>query len=65
MDFELTAEREFANTEIAPHVLEWNETQHFPAELLPHLAELGLMGVIFQNHGEPETHCRMFADFTP
>ena len=57
--------REFANTEIAPHVLEWDETLHFPVEWLPRLAELGLMGVIFQYHGEPETHCRMFADFTP
>lgn len=55
MNFELTAEqlqvkhsvREFAEAEIAPHVLEWDETQHFPVELLPKLAELGLMGVIF------------------
>lgn len=55
MNFELTAEqlqvkhsvREFAEAEIRPHVLEWDETQHFPVELLPKLAELGLMGVIF------------------
>ena len=55
MNFELTAEqlqikhsvREFAEAEIAPHVLEWDETQHFPVELLPKLADLGLMGVIF------------------
>ena len=55
MNFELTAEqlqvkesvREFAEAEISPHVLEWDETQHFPVELLPKLAELGLMGVIF------------------
>ncbi len=55
MNLELTAEqlqikysvREFAEAEIAPHVLEWDETQHFPVELLPKLAELGLMGVIF------------------
>ena len=39
--------REFAEAEIAPHVLEWDETQHFPVELLPKLSELGLMGVIF------------------
>jgi len=55
MEFELNEEqqqikasvREFAEAEIAPHVLEWDETQHFPVELIPQLAELGLMGVIF------------------
>jgi len=55
MDFELTEEqlqmkmsvREFAEAEIAPHVLEWDEAQHFPIELQPKLAELGLLGVLF------------------
>src|ERR1044072_6656480 len=55
MHFELTEEqqqvkfsvREFAESEIAPHVMEWDESQHFPIELKPKLAELGLMGVIF------------------
>jgi len=55
MDFELNDEqrqvkmsvREFAEGEIAPHVRDWDERQHFPVELLPKLAELGLMGVIF------------------
>ena len=55
MNFELTEEqqqikssvREFAESEIKPHVMEWDETQHFPEELRPQLAELGLMGVIF------------------
>ncbi|HEY6189353.1 MAG TPA: acyl-CoA dehydrogenase [Pyrinomonadaceae bacterium] len=55
MEFELSEEqqqvrmsvREFAEAEIAPHVMEWDETQHFPIELIPKLAELGLMGVIF------------------
>src|ERR671917_914832 len=55
MHFELTEEqqqikmsvREFAEGEIAPHVMEWDESQHFPIELVPKLAELGLMGVIF------------------
>jgi alkylation response protein AidB-like acyl-CoA dehydrogenase len=39
--------REFAEGEIAPHVLEWDEASHFPTELLPKLGEMGLMGVIF------------------
>jgi alkylation response protein AidB-like acyl-CoA dehydrogenase len=55
MDFELNEEqeqikfsvREFAESEIRPHVMEWDESQHFPDELRPKLAELGLMGVIF------------------
>jgi alkylation response protein AidB-like acyl-CoA dehydrogenase len=55
MNFELNEEqkqikysvREFAGSEIRPHVMEWDETQHFPVELRPKLAELGLMGVLF------------------
>jgi hypothetical protein len=39
--------REFAESEIRPHVMEWDESQHFPVELLPKFAELGLMGIIF------------------
>jgi alkylation response protein AidB-like acyl-CoA dehydrogenase len=55
MEFELSEEqqqvkasvREFAEAEISPHIMEWDETQHFPIELWPKLAELGLTGVIF------------------
>jgi alkylation response protein AidB-like acyl-CoA dehydrogenase len=55
MNFELNEDqlqvkhsiREFAESEIRPHTLEWDETQHFPDELRPKLAELGLMGIIF------------------
>mgnify|MGYP001773202804 FL=1 len=39
--------REFAESEIRPHVTQWDESQHFPVELLPKFAELGLMGIIF------------------
>jgi len=39
--------REFAEAEIAPHVREWDEIEHFPRELIPKLAELGLMGAPF------------------
>jgi len=39
--------REFAESELRPHVMEWDEAQHFPKELLPKLAELGLMGIQF------------------
>jgi alkylation response protein AidB-like acyl-CoA dehydrogenase len=39
--------REFAEAEIGPHVMEWDESQHFPMDLLPKLAELGLLGIQF------------------
>jgi alkylation response protein AidB-like acyl-CoA dehydrogenase len=55
MDFRLTDEqtllrrsvREFAETEIRPHVMEWDQTQHFPTELMPKLGALGLLGIQF------------------
>src|SRR5256886_15868385 len=44
--------REFAEGEIAPHVMEWDEASHFPMEIIPKLAEMGLLGVIFpEEHG--------------
>ena len=53
MDFALTDDqqllarsvRAFAEAEIGPHVREWDESQHFPTELLPKLGALGLMGI--------------------
>jgi alkylation response protein AidB-like acyl-CoA dehydrogenase len=55
MDFRLSEEqellrrtvREFAEAEIAPHVMEWDRDQHFPIELVPALGRLGLMGIQF------------------
>jgi alkylation response protein AidB-like acyl-CoA dehydrogenase len=55
MRFELSDEqellrrsvREFAESELRPHTMEWDNAQHFPVELLPKLAELGLMGIQF------------------
>ncbi len=39
--------REFAESEIRPHVLAWDEAQRFPMDLLPKLAALGLTGIQF------------------
>ena len=55
MDFRATEEqallrrtvREFAETEIGPHVMEWDEAQQFPMELLSKLASLGLTGITY------------------
>jgi alkylation response protein AidB-like acyl-CoA dehydrogenase len=38
--------RDFARTEIAPHVREWDEKAHFPKDVLRKLGELGLMGIL-------------------
>jgi hypothetical protein len=38
--------REFAESEIAPHVMEWDEAQVFPREVVARLGELGMLGVI-------------------
>jgi alkylation response protein AidB-like acyl-CoA dehydrogenase len=55
MQFDLTEEqqqvkrmvRNFAEAEIKPHVMEWDEAQHFPRELFTKMGEMGLTGVIF------------------
>jgi hypothetical protein len=55
VDFEYTQEqvqlrrevREFAAKEIAPHVMEWDENQIFPLEVIKKLGQLGYMGAIF------------------
>jgi alkylation response protein AidB-like acyl-CoA dehydrogenase len=39
--------REFADREIAPHVMEWDEAGEFPLAAIKELGKLGLMGVIF------------------
>jgi alkylation response protein AidB-like acyl-CoA dehydrogenase len=39
--------REFAEAELRPHVMVWDEAQAFPQELLSKFADLGLMGIQF------------------
>ncbi|HEX4169563.1 MAG TPA: acyl-CoA dehydrogenase family protein [Bryobacteraceae bacterium] len=55
MDLEYSAEqlqlrksiRDFAEAEIAPHVLDWDENQTFPLEAIKKAGELGILGAIF------------------
>jgi len=55
MDFGYTPEqnqlrrtiREFAEAEMRPHVLEWDETQHFPMEVFRDLGRMGVLGAVF------------------
>lgn len=39
-----SAVRELVDSEVVPHVGRWWEDEHFPSELVGHLAELGLLG---------------------
>jgi len=44
--------RDFAEKEIRPHVMEWDEAQHLPRELFNKMGELGLLSVyIPQEYG--------------
>ena len=55
MDFQLNEEqlqlkksvREFAEREIAPNVMKWDEASEFPLETIKELGKLGLLGIIF------------------
>ena len=37
--------KDFAQRVIKPHVMEWDETQHFPVEVFREMGKLGMMGV--------------------
>jgi alkylation response protein AidB-like acyl-CoA dehydrogenase len=55
MDFGFTSEqcqlrktlRDFCEAEIKPHVMEWDESQHFPIDVFKHLGKLGVLGAVF------------------
>jgi len=55
VDFQFTEEqeqlrrsvREFAEREIRPHVMEWDEKSEFPLATIKELGKMGLMGVTF------------------
>ncbi|SJN21688.1 acyl-CoA dehydrogenase family protein [Sphingobacterium sp. JB170] len=38
--------KEFAKTYIKPHIMDWDERQHFPVELFKQLGEYGFMGIL-------------------
>src|SRR5262245_7268777 len=60
MEFSLSEElleikrtvREFAEKEIRPHVMEWDEKQTFPREILARLGELGFLGILIPQEYE-------------
>ena len=60
MDFALTddqraiqdAARAFAEAELTPHSAEWDETKHFPVDVMKHAAEMGFCGIYTgEEHG--------------
>jgi alkylation response protein AidB-like acyl-CoA dehydrogenase len=51
--------RDFAETEVAPHVAQWDREHHFPVDLVHKMGELGLFGL----HA-PEEYGGANADFT-
>ena len=55
MDFGYTQEqqqlrktiRKFTEAEIKPHVMEWDESQEFPAGVFRELGRMGVLGAVF------------------
>lgn len=55
MDFQLNDEqlqlrksiREYAEREIAPHVMKWDEASEFPLDVVKELGKMGVLGMIF------------------
>ena len=55
MDFGYTDEqhqlrktvRAFAEAEMKPHVMEWDESQHFPVDVFKKIGKLGILGAVF------------------
>jgi len=55
MDFTLSEDtellrrevRKFAEKEIRPHVMTWDEKKIFPRDVMKQLGEMGMMGIIF------------------
>jgi len=39
--------RDFTEAEIRPHVMEWDESQHFPVDVFRELGRLGVLGAVF------------------
>ena len=67
MSFELSSDhelfrkvvREFAESEVRPHVAQWDRDHYFPTELVAKMGELGLFGLVV-----PEAYGGSAADFT-
>lgn len=45
--------RAFVDAEIRPHIADWFDRGHFPAELAPAFGELGVLGMTLEGYGCP------------
>ncbi|WP_169582902.1 MULTISPECIES: acyl-CoA dehydrogenase family protein [Microbacterium] len=45
--------RAFVDAEIRPHIADWFDRAHFPAELAPAFGELGVLGMTLKGYGCP------------
>jgi glutaryl-CoA dehydrogenase len=45
--------RGFVDAEIKPHIADWYDAAEFPVGIIPHLAELGLLGMHLTGYGCP------------
>ena len=70
MDFELSEQhtllrstvRDFFEKEVKPHARAWDEEERFPMEIVPRLAELGLLGIrIPEEYGGSEMDTLSYA----
>ena len=43
--------REFVNAQIKPHIAQWFADGHFPLEIVPEMAKLGLLGMHLKGYG--------------
>ena len=45
--------RAFVDARVKPRIADWYDTEHFPTELIPELAELGVLGMHLTGYGCP------------
>ena len=45
--------RAFVDAEIRPHIADWYDRGHFPADLAPAFGELGVLGMELEGYGCP------------
>ncbi|NYE18520.1 alkylation response protein AidB-like acyl-CoA dehydrogenase [Microbacterium immunditiarum] len=45
--------RAFVDAEIRPHIADWFDRAVFPADLVPELGRLGVLGMTIEGHGCP------------
>ncbi|MEX1908215.1 acyl-CoA dehydrogenase family protein [Janibacter sp. Y6] len=63
------AVRDFAQSEVEPHVAQWDRDHHFPTEVVPRMGELGLFGLVVPTEyggsaDEQTSDGRVVGDFT-